>query len=75
MDEWTKEQVEVSRKPIIQFAYPNEFLQTMRSIGNVKSNAIFNPNEIRNPPPPNLEDSERDSEIELYIRGENQFAY
>jgi len=42
----------------------------MRSIGNVKSNSIYNPNELRNPPPANLEDSERDSEIEQYIRGE-----
>lgn len=41
----------------------------MRSMGNVKSNAIYNPNEIRNPPPPNLEETERDSEIEQYIRG------
>jgi len=44
--------------------------QKMRSIGNVKSNSIYNPNELRNPPPANLEDSERDSEIEQYIRGE-----
>lgn len=42
----------------------------MKSIGNIKSNAIYNPNEILNPPPPNLEESERDSEIEQYIRGE-----
>ena len=40
----------------------------MKSMGNIKSNAIHNPNELRHPPPPNLEDSERDSEIEQYIR-------
>ena len=44
----------------------------MMSIGNIKSNKIYNPNEIRNPPPPNLEESERDSEIEQYIRGEQR---
>ena len=44
----------------------------MKSIGNIKSNKIYNPNEIRNPPPPNLEESERDSEIEQYIRGEQR---
>lgn len=38
-------------------------------MGNRKSNAIYNPNELRNPPPPNLEDGERDSEMEQYIRG------
>jgi stromal membrane-associated protein len=45
----------------------------MRSIGNVNSNAIYNPNELRHPPPPNLEDSERDSETEQYIRCKKLF--
>ena len=44
----------------------------MKSIGNINSNKIYNPNEIRNPPPPNLEETERDSEIEQYIRGEQR---
>jgi len=44
----------------------------MKSIGNIKSNAIYNPNELRYPPPPNLEDSERDSELEQYIRCKRQ---
>jgi stromal membrane-associated protein len=49
-------------------------------MGNSKSNSIYNPNEIRNPPPPNLEDTERDSELEQYIRckyassGHNDFV-
>jgi hypothetical protein len=42
----------------------------MRTMGNVKSNAIYNLNEIRYPPPANLVDSERDSEMESYIRCE-----
>lgn len=29
---------------------------------------IYNPNELRHPPPPNFEDSARDSETEQYIR-------
>ena len=41
----------------------------MKNVGNAKSNAIYNPNEARHPPPPNLEDGERDSEMEQYIRG------
>ncbi len=40
----------------------------MKNMGNVKSNAIFNPNEIRHPPPPSLMDAERDSDLEQYIR-------
>lgn len=42
----------------------------MKQIGNIKSNAIYNPNEIRHPPPPNLMDAERDSDLEQYIRCE-----
>ena len=41
----------------------------MKQIGNVKSNAKYNPDEARYPPPANLIDSERDSELEKYIRG------
>lgn len=42
----------------------------MRQMGNVKSNAHYNPNETRHPPPTNMIESERDSELEKYIRGE-----
>ncbi|KAG6888772.1 hypothetical protein C0995_006101 [Termitomyces sp. Mi166 len=45
----------------------------MKSIGNIKSNAIYNPNEARHPPPANLMDAERDSELEQYIRSKYQF--
>ena len=41
----------------------------MGEMGNVKSNAIFNPDEIRNPPPTNMIEQERDSDLEKYIRG------
>lgn len=44
----------------------------MKSNGNVKSNAHFNPDETRHPPPTNMIDSERDSELEKYIRCELQ---
>ncbi|RXW22243.1 hypothetical protein EST38_g3608 [Candolleomyces aberdarensis] len=46
---------------------------TMRNMGNAKSNGIYNPNELRNPPPPNLEDGERDSEMEQYIRAKYEY--
>ncbi|KAF7978539.1 hypothetical protein HWV62_45440 [Athelia sp. TMB] len=45
----------------------------MRQNGNLKSNAFYNPNEARNPPPTNMIERERDSELEKYIRGE--FTY
>lgn len=40
----------------------------MKSIGNVASNAKYNPDEARHPPPANREESERDSELEKFIR-------
>lgn len=42
--------------------------QRMREMGNTKSNAIYNPNEVRNPPPPRLDDPARDNDLEQYIR-------
>ncbi|KAF8644630.1 hypothetical protein AX16_008365 [Volvariella volvacea WC 439] len=57
MDSWTKEQVE-----------------WMRENGNIKSNMYYNPNEGRHPPPENYGDaSERDSELEQYIRGKYEY--
>lgn len=38
-------------------------------MGNVKSNQYYNPDERANPIPANMEESERDSELEQYIRG------
>lgn len=40
----------------------------MKTIGNVKANEYWNPDEIKHPPPTNMEMSERDSELEKYIR-------
>lgn len=40
----------------------------MKEKGNIKSNALYNPNEARHPPPTNMMDSERDSELEKFIR-------
>lgn len=42
----------------------------MKLIGNVASNTKYNPNEARHPPPANREESERDSELEKFIRCE-----
>jgi hypothetical protein len=44
-------------------------IKRMKEMGNVKSNAYFNPNEIKNPPPTNMIEQERDSDLEKYIRG------
>ena len=41
----------------------------MRQVGNVNSNQTYNPDEVRNPPPTNMIDAERDSELEKFIRG------
>lgn len=71
MDSWTKEQVEVCG--VADPSLPctdSSASKSMKSMGNIKSNAIYNPNELRHPPPPNLMDAERDSELEQYIRCE-----
>ncbi|CDO78261.1 hypothetical protein BN946_scf184491.g6 [Trametes cinnabarina] len=50
-------------------SWTKEQVEFMRSMGNLKSNAHYNPDETKNPPPTNMIDSERDSELEKYIRG------
>jgi hypothetical protein len=52
--------------------FRNEILvlfQHMRQVGNIRSNEMYNPNEVRHPPPANMIDLARDSEIEKFIRG------
>ncbi|KAG6809014.1 hypothetical protein H0H92_001966 [Tricholoma furcatifolium] len=61
-------------KNLTMDTWTKEQVEPMKSIGNVNSNAIYNPNEVRNPPPPNLMDAERDSELEQYIRCESAFV-
>ena len=43
----------------------------MKSVGNTKSNAHFNPDETKFPPPTNMIDQERDSDLEKFIRCES----
>ncbi|KAI8972423.1 hypothetical protein BD414DRAFT_517975 [Trametes punicea] len=54
-------------------SWTKEQVEFMRSMGNVKSNAHYNPDEIRNPPPTNMIESERDSELEKYIRAKYEY--
>ncbi|KDN47621.1 hypothetical protein RSAG8_03411, partial [Rhizoctonia solani AG-8 WAC10335] len=49
-------------------AWTKEQVESVKNMGNIASNAKWNPNESRHPPPTNLEESERDSEMEKYIR-------
>ncbi|CUA68709.1 UBA domain-containing protein 3 [Schizosaccharomyces pombe 972h-] [Rhizoctonia solani] len=49
-------------------AWTKEQVESVKNTGNLASNAKWNPNESRHPPPTNLEESERDSEMEKYIR-------
>lgn len=41
---------------------------SLKTIGNIASNQIYNPDERRHPPPTSSVSSERDSEMEKYIR-------
>ncbi|KAI0058315.1 hypothetical protein BV25DRAFT_1282159 [Artomyces pyxidatus] len=45
----------------------------MRQTGNIKSNQHYNANEVRNPPPTNMVDSERDGELEKFIRDKYEY--
>ncbi|KAJ3557286.1 hypothetical protein NP233_g11784 [Leucocoprinus birnbaumii] len=54
-------------------SWTKEQLEQMKEIGNVKSNAIYNPNEVRNPPPPRLDDPARDNDLEQYIRSKYEY--
>ena len=58
----------MTSKSITLDTWSREHIQTLRSIGNAKSNEIYNPNETKNPPPTTSDSSERDSEMEKYIR-------
>ncbi|KAI0926513.1 hypothetical protein AcV7_005428 [Taiwanofungus camphoratus] len=53
--------------------WTKEQVECMRQMGNVKSNSIYNPDQTRHPPPTNMIDSERDSELEKYIRSKYEF--
>ncbi|KAI0039122.1 ArfGap-domain-containing protein, partial [Auriscalpium vulgare] len=53
--------------------WSKEQVENMRQNGNIKSNAHYNPNEIRHPPPTNMVDSERDSELEKFIRDKYEY--
>ncbi|CED82978.1 ap-domain-containing protein [Phaffia rhodozyma] len=48
--------------------FTREQVDTIRDIGNIKSNLKINNDDSRNPPPTNLEHGERDNELERYIR-------
>ncbi|KAK7683738.1 hypothetical protein QCA50_013114 [Cerrena zonata] len=60
-------------KSLTMDSWSREQVEQMKDMGNIKSNAIYNPNELRHPPPPNMIDSERDSDLEKYIRSKYEF--
>ncbi len=60
-------------KSITLDTWTREQVDRMKEMGNLKSNRIFNPDEMRNRPPTNMEESERDSELEKYIRRKYEF--
>ncbi|KZT01345.1 ArfGap-domain-containing protein [Laetiporus sulphureus 93-53] len=60
-------------KSLTMDMWTKEQVEVMRSTGNIKSNAYFNSDERRNPPPTNMVDAERDSELEKYIRAKYEY--
>jgi len=53
--------------------WSKEQVEHMRQTGNIKSNEKYNPDEVRHPPPTNMIDIERDSDIEKFIRNKYEF--
>ncbi|KAI0768285.1 putative GTPase activating protein for Arf-domain-containing protein [Trametes elegans] len=60
-------------KSLTMDSWTREQVETMKSIGNLKSNARYNPDEIRHPPPTNMIEAERDSDLEKYIRSKYEY--
>ncbi|KAJ7704448.1 hypothetical protein B0H17DRAFT_1326589 [Mycena rosella] len=60
-------------KSLTMDSWTREQTENMRQNGNMKSNQLYNPNEARHPPPPNLMDGERDSEMEQFIRSKYEY--
>ncbi|KAI0640406.1 hypothetical protein C8Q79DRAFT_1107257 [Trametes meyenii] len=60
-------------KSLTMDSWTKEQVEVMKSNGNIKSNALYNPDEIRHPPPTNMIDSERDSDLEKYIRSKYEY--
>ncbi|KAJ3851869.1 hypothetical protein EV368DRAFT_74373 [Lentinula lateritia] len=54
-------------------SWTKEQVERMKEMGNLNSNAIYNPNELRHPPPLMLLEDERDSELEKYIRAKYEY--
>ncbi|CAO1618027.1 unnamed protein product [Sympodiomycopsis kandeliae] len=53
--------------------WSKEQVERMKEYGNLKSNSYYNPNEKRNRPPTNVDDYERDNELEKFIRNKYEF--
>jgi len=59
---------DISRKSLTLDVWTKEQVEHMRQMGNTQSNEIYNPDEVRHPPPTNMIDAERDSDLEKFIR-------
>ncbi|KAI6015266.1 hypothetical protein F5J12DRAFT_523718 [Pisolithus orientalis] len=53
--------------------WSKEQVEFMKQNGNIKSNQLYCPDEVRHPPPANLIGTERDSELEKFIRAKYEF--
>lgn len=60
-------------KSLTMDTWTKEQVEFMKQNGNVKCNAYYNPNEARNPPPANMSEFERDSELEKFIRSKYEY--
>ncbi|KAI6041562.1 hypothetical protein EDC04DRAFT_1264083 [Pisolithus marmoratus] len=61
------------RKSLTLDEWSKEQVEFMKQNGNIKSNQLYIPDEARHPPPANLIGTERDSELEKFIRAKYEF--
>ncbi|KAI0729461.1 hypothetical protein C8Q72DRAFT_828440 [Fomitopsis betulina] len=60
-------------KSLTMDTWSREQVEHMKNTGNIKSNSYYIPDEKRFPPPTNMVDSERDSELEKFIRAKYEY--
>ncbi|KAF9515958.1 hypothetical protein BS47DRAFT_732405 [Hydnum rufescens UP504] len=53
--------------------WTKEQVESMKTMGNLNANQIFNPNERRHPPPPDSDENDRGSDMEKFIRNKYQY--
>ncbi|KAF8333152.1 putative GTPase activating protein for Arf-domain-containing protein [Cantharellus anzutake] len=60
-------------KSVTLDTWTKDQVESMKNMGNSKANSTYNPDERKNPPPTNADESDRGSEMEKFIRDKYQY--